>query len=466
MKKGKGMAVRVGCSLVVLFVSLFIFVPLSTADEGSAGGSTGKVSGFLNKLKDPFSGLPNIFSELSPADVGHKPRIRPHFAFNQGYNSNARLGNKQADSAWQARIAPGITVSVPSGKLYTEMDYTYGFSTTQGRKTHANISTHNLSALARYDLSTDTIIGVGNNFQISEVPGEGGDTFKLETASAQVQHRLGPKLSASVADTFQWFGDATETTRYSRAGLSRNKEFNNEFVDNGVNVGMAYDATSDLSVGPSVAWNIRNFDTADAKDFWQISPGVNASYRLGPKTTVGGNFGWAYRKFSTKVDSTEHSSQSELVYGASVNHLYGRKLVWSVNYGKTLQDTFDTSFVFRDTPESTALDNLDRDFRVIKSHRLGSSVTYNLNEQNSFGVWGDFSFLSGDADDNIIVHRKNEEKAMEVGAKYSYRINRYITFDVLFAFGKRFTSDNPSPVTPNRNDYTFHKVAGGVNIAV
>ena len=447
MKKGKGIAVRVGCGLVVLFVSLFIFVPLSTADEGSSSGSTGKVSGFLNKLKDPFSGLPNIFSELSPADVGHKPRIRPHFAFNQGYTSNAQFGQKQADAAWQARIAPGITLSVPSGKLYTEVDYTYGFSTTQGRKTHANVNTHNISALARYDLTADTTIGVGNNLQLSEVPGAEGDTFLLETATAQVKHRLSQKLIASLGDTIQVFNDR-----------ATNRE--NDFVDNGVSAALSYDATADLSVGPTFAWNTRHFDDISAKNYWQIQPGVAGTYRLGPKTTVGGNFDWALRKF----EKGTNDSESELVYGASVTHLLGRKFVWSLNYQKSLQDTFDTGFVFKDTPEVTALDNLDRDFRVVKSHRLGTSATYHINESSSVGAFGDFQFLISDAKDKVVNPNSKNERAMEVGARYTYRITRYINFDILYAFGRRFTSeDNPNL---NRQEYTFHKITGGVNIAV
>ena len=154
-----------------------------------------------------------------------------------------------------------------------------------------------------------------------------------------------------------------------------------------------------------------------------------------------------------------------------MSHLLGRKLIWSVSYAKTLQDTFDTGFVFKETTQATELDNLDRDFRVIKSHRLGSAVTYNFNEKNSAGVWGDFSFLNGEAKDNIAENlsrpasQKNREKAMEVGAKYTYRINRFISFDILYAFGRRFTTDSPN-VNDSRRDYTFHKVTGGLNIAV
>lgn len=466
--------------LVVLFAFLLMAPPVMFAGEGPGGGgyentSNADSSNFLtsgvNKIGSGLAnlfGVKDLFSELSSADVGHKPKIRPHFAFNQGFVSNARLASNQADAAWQARVAPGITFSIPSGKLFTEVDYTYGFSTTQGRKTHANVSTHNISALARYDLSADTVIGVGNNLQLSEVPGEGGDTFVLETATAQVRHRLGPKLNASLTDTFQWFKDQTETSAYSQAGTgnARNKEFNNEFIDNGVALALSYDVTKDLIVGPTFGWNVRNFEKANAKDYWQIQPAISGSYRLGPKTTLSGNFGWAFRSFDTKVNTTQGSHESELVYGAGASHKLGRKLVWSVSYAKTLQDTFDTSFVFKDTPESTALDNLDRDFRLIKSHRIGSSVTYHLNERNSIGGFGDFSFLSGDADDNIITHSKNNEKSMELGARYTFRINRYIGIDVLYAFGRRFSGDNSSPVTPNRHDYTFHKVTGGVNIAI
>lgn len=432
--------------LVVFFTALLILPAMNFADEGTPTPTSGDGNGgFFSKW---FSGIPGIFQELSPADVGHKPRVKPHFAFTQGYHSNARLGQAQADSAWQARVAPGITISVPSGKLYTELDYTYGFSTTQGRKTNANINTHNLDFLARYDLTADTIFGVGNNIQFSEVPGEPGDPFVLETATTQVKHRLSSKLSASLTDTFQWFEDKSRTRP-------------NDFVDNGVAGAMSYDVTSDLSAGPSFAWNVRNFDDLDAKDYWQIQPAVSVSYRLGPKTTLGGHFGWTLREFDVKQGAND--TQSELVYGASASHKLGRKFIWSVSYAKSLVDTFDTNFVFRESPVATALDNLDREFRVLKSHRLGTSATYNLNEKNSFNAFGDVQFIHGDEKDNVTHKTDGDESAMEIGTGYVYRFNRYITLDLLYSFGRRFTAEN-NPRT--RQDYTFHKVTGGVNITI
>jgi hypothetical protein len=459
-------------SCIVFVISLLVFIPMVLADEGiEGGGGEGWLSRVIGKIKNPFGNFGGLFSELSPADVGHKPRVKPHLNFNQGFVSNARLGEHQADAAWQARVSPGITVTIPSGKLYSEMDYTYSFSTTQGRRTNANVNGHNLSALARYEVSADTVVGVGNNIQLSEVPGEGGDTFIVETATTQLRHRLSPKLSSEIHDTFQWFKDQTETSPFnSRRGggsapFARNKEFNNEFVDNGVGVSLGYAATADLSVGPTFAWNVRNFVHATGKNYWQIQPQVSASYQLGPKTKLSGDFGWALRKFTKKSSTTEGDrTESELVYAVSANHLYGRKLVWSVSYSKTLQDTFDTSFVLKDTPVATPQDNLDRDFRVIKSHRIGTQATYNFNERNSFGVFGDFSFIDGDAKDNIIAGTKNDEKLAELGARYTYRFNRYITFDVLYSFGRRFSGDNPT--TSGRPDYTFHRVTGGVNLTV
>lgn len=464
MKKDKiqGRGVQVVFSSTVIFALLLVLTPAIWAGEGPTGKgyentSSADSSNFLTKSVDKVSsglgrlfGLDSLFSELSSADVGHKPRIKPHFAFNQGFVSNARLGTRQADAAWQARVAPGITVSVPSGKLYTEADYTYGFSTTQGRRTHANINTHNITALARYDLSADTVFGVGNNLQLSEVPGAGGETFALETATAQVRHRLGPKLNVSLTDVFQWYNDRATSRQH-------------DFIDNGMSVGFGYEANKDLMVGPTFAWNVRHFDKLDTKDYWQIAPGVAASYRLGPKTTLSGNFGWALRRFDKGTNDTE----SELVYGASASHKLGRKLVWSVSYAKTLQDTFDTGFVFKDTPEVTALDNLDRNFRVVKSHRLGTSATYHLNEKNSIGAFGDFQLIDANGKDNTTIPAQDgDEKAMEIGTRYTYRINRLISFDILYAFGRRFSADASATSDRTRNEYTFHKVTGGVNIAV
>lgn len=450
-------------SLIVLFASLLILPPIALADEpapGAGGGGEGMLSRWMGNvfgLKDKIENFA-IFQELSPADVGHKPRIKPHFNFTQGFISNADLGAKHADPAWQARVAPGISVSIPSGKLYTEADYTYGWSTTQGRRTTANVNTHNISALARYDLTADTIVGVGNNFQISEVPGQSGEHFILETLTGQVRHRLGPKLTATAADSLQWYKDQAD-----------NNALNNEFLDNGVSGGLTYDATADLSVGPSFSWNIRDFENRNTKDYWQMVPNFNVSYRLGPKTRLTGNFGWAYRRFDKRGVLGSGRSESELVYGVTASHLLGRKFVWSVSYAKSLQDTFDTSFVFKDSPEATTLDNLDTDFRMLKSHRVGSSVTYHFNERNSLGGWADLSLLDGAAADDIATSggrtAKNDEKSIEMGLKYSYRINRYISLDLLYSFGRRFTAARNN-VSTDRAEYSVNKLSGGVNLTI
>ena len=449
IKKREKQIVR---SLLVVFVLFGILVPVVLADDGTASSAGTSGGSWWSRLT---SALPDSFSELSSQDVGFKPRVKPHFAATSSYNSNVNLAapRGKGHGAWQGRIAPGIKVAIPFNKLYTEIDYTYGFSTTQGPKTHSNINTHNLGALVRYDLSENTILGAGNNIQWSEVPGEAGRTFTLETATAQVKHRISPKLLGTITDTFQWFDDASKAA-------SPPLSLNNEFKDNGIGTGLTYDVTSDLSVASSFDWNIRKFAHIEAKDYWQIKPQLSASYRLGPKTTVGGNFGWALRRFE-HVLGTGNATESELVYGASVSHLIGRKLTWKIDYAKTLVDTFDTSFVFRDSPEAANLDNLDRNFRVMKSHRIGSAATYYFNEKNSLSAFGDFQFLNGDSSDNFLG-TENHEKAMEIGAGYSYRLTRYVSFEILYAFGRRFSTEN----TAGRNEYTFHKATGGLNVSV
>jgi hypothetical protein len=440
---------------VIFLIATWIAIPLNaSADEGvvtpepqAAPLETKKAAG-LSSFNTQFR---EIFAEPSAEDVTHKPRIRPHFVATTGYISNASLRPGQKDHAWQARVAPGLTLSFPWQKLYTEVDYTYGFNTTQGNRTSANINTHTLNALARYDLSADTVLGVGNNIQWSEIPLQGGRTFTLETATAQAKHRFGERLDTAVTNTFQWFNDNSKDAPFDQT---------NEFVDEGIKGEALYKLFDSLSIGPSFGWNIRSFNEREGKNYWQINPALNAFYKLGSKTTFGGNFGWTHRKF-TDEGFTVGDTESELTYGASARHVLGRKLIWSIEYQKTLQDTFDTSFILRDDPHAVTQDNLDRTFRVLKSHRIGTSTTYFLTERHSLGAFGDFQFISGDEDDHIVTRTKNHEKAMEIGATYTFRLNKYVNFDLNYIFGRRFSSEN----NPNRNEYTFHMVTAGVNIS-
>ncbi|MFZ9010729.1 MAG: hypothetical protein ACO20W_02425, partial [Anaerohalosphaeraceae bacterium] len=75
------------------------------------------------------------------------------------------------------------------------------------------------------------------------------------------------------------------------------------------------------------------------------------------------------RDFDTA--GTGDSDDHEIVYGAGLNYLLGRKVVFNLNYRFSLQDTFDTAFQETSTSALSALDNLDREFRLIESHRIG-----------------------------------------------------------------------------------------------
>ncbi len=395
-----------------------------------------------------YSSFSKLFSELSAEDVGAKPRIRPHFAFNQGFVSNANLGQSQADAAWGARIAPGISISLPFDRLYGMVDYTYAFSTFQGRETSANLNTHNLDMLLRYDLTDSTTIGVSNNIQWSDIPLMPNDTFMLESLVTELNHRFTNKFSSNTKYTFQYFNDRSTSDFTSRE---------NDFSDNGITEALSYDVTRAINVTPSFAWHTRDFKRVRQKDYWQVSPYFDTTYKLGSKTTLGGRFGWAFRQFR---EGDDH--ESELIYGASLSHLMGRKFVWNVNYDKRLTDTYDTDFIYREDAETETLDNYDRNFRVIKTHRISTTADYYFTEKISGGVFGNFQFASGEKEDNVVTRKKNHEKEMEVGVRAGYRINRFLSLNMLYSFGRRFSSNDEE--TLSRRTYTFHKVTGGLNI--
>ncbi len=418
--------------------------PASTAPVNQAS-QTQTSSGPDSKWYSSFS---KLFSDLSAEDVGAKPRIRPHFDFNQGFVSNANLGSSQVDAAWQARIAPGISISLPFDRLYAMVDYTYGFSTTQGRETSANNNSHNFDMLLRYDITDSTTIGVTNNIQWSDIPLMPGDTFMMESLVTELNHRFTNKFSSSTKYTFQYFNDRSRSDTTSRE---------NDYSDHGIIEALSYDVSRAINVTPSFAWNIRDFKRIRQKDYWQISPYFDTSYKLGSKTTVGGRFGWAFRQFR---EGDDH--ESELIYGASLNHLLGRKFVWNVHYDKRLTDTYDTDFVYREDAETETFDNYDRNFRVIKTHRISTTADYYFTEKISGGAFGTFQFASGEKEDNVVTRKKNHEKEMEVGVRAGYRINRFLSLNMLYAFGRRFSSNDEE--TLSRRTFTYHKVTGGLNI--
>ncbi len=452
IKNGKEAAL-LGASF--LFLSLFLGSPMLMAAESSQGSGGSWFSNAKDKMASLGASARNSFSELSKADLGSgKARIRPHFSFTNGFNSNARVGDKQADAAWQARIAPGVTLALPVGdKLYNEIDYTYGVSTTQGSKTSATTSTHIINALSQYTLSPDTTIGASNNIQWSESPDRVGKTFFLETAQGQISHRFGEKLSGQILDILQYYNDPNNSFDLTAPSVV-NRQM--DFWDNGVKPSLTYELTEKLTISPEFTWNHRNFSEAFNRDYHQYRPAVSATYRLGAKTMLSANFGWAYRNFA------KGSTVSSLVYGASATHTIGRKFVWGANYSRSLQDTFNTQFVLRqDTPEASNLDTFDTNFRVLTVDRIGTTGNFNFNEKNSVGAFLDAQFVNSDIDDNVVTGQKNDENLLETGTRYTYRLTRYLSFDIGYTFGRRFSTAN----TAGREEYTFHKVTGGVNLS-
>jgi hypothetical protein len=103
----------------------------------------------------------------------------------------------------------------------------------------------------------------------------------------------------------------------------------------------------------------------------------------------------------------------------------------------------------------------DSNFRVVKVHRIGTNASYYFNEKNSIAGFFDVQFTETDDADNVVTGQKNDERLMETGLRYSYRLTRYLSFDIGYTFGRRFTTQN----NLGRNEYTFNNVSGGVNLA-
>jgi len=417
----------------------------------SAQSSTGFGSGLSNVISDFQAKLPAMFRELSPEDVGHKPRIKTHFAATSSFTTDADLSKDKAQPAWLARAATGLTLEMPIGdRLYTEVDYTFAYATAQGPHISENTFTHNLSALARYTLTDATQLGLKHNIQWSQVPGAFKDYFTLSTTTAEVNHRFSDILSGYVQDTFQWFQDRSANT---------STRVNQEYIDNGVGSGLSYDVTDRITLKPSAVWNNRNFTQQNGKDYWQVAYQLGAAYKLGSQTSLEAHFGHNFREFSRGF----HRADNGLIYGVGIANNVTHKLSWHLNYDHSVVDTFDTNFLKNDGAEATNLDNLDRNFRVMSSHRFGSGVKYNLNEKNMFALFGDVQLLNGRAQDNVIRGKSNDEITMELGPSYSFRINKYLSLDFRYVFGRRFESEDSGAGRPS---YTFQKIGGGLSATI
>ena len=428
-----------------LTLALLVFmtsacVPVSFAAEGG--------SWFSNAVSSVKSSVQDTFSELGSSDLGTKPRVRPHFSSNTGWVSDGDLSTEAKEGAWLMRLAPGVTVALPVGdKLYNELDYTYSFVTTQGAgDSDGHSNGHNINWISRYQATADTAIGVGNNTQWSEEPGAFHRNFFLNTTNADVSHKFGEKLDGRVGYVLQYYKDPTPS------GVTEREQ---TFTNNQISTSLDYDVLDKLTLSPSFMWDVRNFAKVREKDYNQYTESLATKYHLGPKTILDANIGWAFRDFD------KGNNESELIYGAGVTHTVGRKLVLGLNYQKSLQDTFNTAFVQRvDNPEAGNLDTFDGNSRVVKAHRIDSKATYYINEKNVVSAFLGFQAAYGDAEDNVVTGEKNNEKMMETGIRYSYKICKSVSLDIGYSIGRRFSAMNSA----GRSEYTFNKIDGGVNI--
>jgi len=221
------------------------------------------------------------------------------------------------------RLAPGVTVALPVGdKLYNELDYTYSFLTTQGAgDSDGHSNGHNINWISRYQATADTAIGVGNNSQWSEEPGAFHRNFFLNTTNADITHKFGEKLDGRVGYMLQYYKDPTPS------GVTEREQ---TFTNNQISTSLDYDVLDKLTLSPSFLWDVRSFAKVREKDYNQYTESLATSYRIGPKTTLDANIGWAFRDFD------KGNNENELVYGAGATHTVGRKLVLGLHYQKSL----------------------------------------------------------------------------------------------------------------------------------
>jgi len=436
---------------VLIIAALFMFSQSASAaapkTSNSSGESNGWGTGLQNAISDFQSRLPNIFKELTPEDVGNKPHLKTHFGATSSFTSDADLGQNENRPAWLSRVSSGLTLQAPIGdRLYTEVDYTFALATALGTHTHSNTVSHNISGIANYKLTDATTLGLKNNTQWSQLPGTIDEMFFLNTTDVGVNHKFSEILNGHVEDKFQWFRD-------------RGEPLSQEFIDNGVSGGIDYEITERITLTPTTQWNLRHFDDLRSKDYWQYRYVMGANYKLGSRTTVSAHAGHNIRQFEEGTERTDHS----IIYGVGITNSINKKTSWHLNYAKDTLDTFDTSFINRETSDATNLDNLDRNFRVVKTHRIATGINYQMAEKHLFALFADAQFTRTDAEDNVLRLRENDESAFEFGPSYSYRFNRYISFELKYVFGERFTSDDSGS---GRGAYTFHRIGGGLTVTV
>ena len=434
--------------LVLFAAALFFTQQLGIAAvSAKTKTSTGFASGLQDAISDFQTRLPSVFKELSPEDVGNKPHIKTHFVATQSFTSDSDLGREQDTPAYLARLSPGITLQAPIGdRLYTELDYTYSFASASGRRTRSHTNSHQITAAANYEVSDNTGLGLKNSTQWSQVPGSNTEMFFLQSSDVGLTHKFSSILDGYVSDRFQWYRD-------------RAQALSQEFVDNGVSGGASYRVSDRITLTPNNTWNIRHFSEIGSKDYWQYNYGLGAAYKLGSRTTLAAHAGHNIRQFNEGSDRTDHA----LFWGGGITNSINKKTVWHLDYMKAVQDTFDTSFVDRNTPTATNVDNLDNNFRVVDTHRISTGINYNINEKNSLAFEGVVMFTQTDAEDNVLRQRENDEKVMEIGPSYSYRLNKYISFEIGYTFGKRLTSEDSGA---GRGTYTFHKATAGLAVNI
>lgn len=427
---------------------------VSAAEADTATKSGGIKNGFSNAISDFQAKLPAMFREPSAEDFGNKPRLRAHFGATSTFTSDANLTDKTTSPAWLARVSSGLTLEMPIGdRLYTEADYTFTYGTAQGGEISESTIGHNAQFLARYKLTDATQLGLKHNINWSQVPGTVDDEmFVLNHTTAEVSHTFSDVLVGNLSDTFQWFDDKHDST---------DKDLNNEFIDNTVATGLVYDVSDRISLMPSTSWGIRNFTNIESKDYWQVMYQLGAAYVVGPQTTLNTHVGHNIRQFNQGSDQNDQA----IIYGASIVNSISRKLNWTLSYDRNVADTFDTSFLQRDGREATNIDNLDRNFRVMRTNNFGTGATYRLNERNSFSLFGALQFTETDAEDNVNTLRENDETTFEFGPSYSFRLNKYLSLDLRYTFGRRFSSDD-NTTGSGRQNYTFNNIGGGLTATV
>ena len=385
-----------------------------------------------------------LFIPLLYGEEGFK--IKPSLEATTAYHTNIELKAKDTKSDWITYIKPGISLQMPVEKLYMELDYFPTFACF-AKHHDSNYKADTLKGLVRYNFGPHLSVGLEDNYTETEVPGEPGEVYRINTLGCAFKYQVEQKWSSSIGYQKEKFTDPTEEEEFANyEGEKISLEFKNNF-------------TPRTALKAGYVFYQRDFTKSSVKDYDSLSLSLGLTHKFSRLWSGSIIPTWEYRNYP------EAEQEAERLWGVKANlKASGYKLKFGVNYSFQLSDTVISPEEGVEPYNLSELMQFYYNYRYAKVERYGVDVSYKVSHALKLNA-GVARQVNSYPDEIVLTNDKIAERpetwktTFDVyQAGFDFQLNKWVSLGIKYQHVYR---DNE----PGDN-YDYDIISGGIKASI